>query len=223
MATYYITSGSDPADAGSHRLSNAETIAWEASPAGTDVSLTCDSSEVLTLAGSSGFAIGSAGVKLSDDGDGAFTMLGLGNGNDESLTWNLDDGAQGPNTVSVTSATDVDLLNFGYDDQIRIALPYGNSSAPGLTFASDLDTGIYGNGSDFLGATAGGTVVFYQDVGGGASGQSRMRTRQGDLTSTCTLNEWALDTGGATKEMCFCQATNTWYCTSITTATGPTD
>lgn len=54
-------------------------------------------------------SIGSAGVKLSDDGDGALTFLGLGNGTDEDLTINLDDTA---NTGTFTSSTGLNVLNF---------------------------------------------------------------------------------------------------------------
>ena len=42
----YVTGG-DPADAGAFRLSNAENIAWEASPAATDLTLGVDASEIL--------------------------------------------------------------------------------------------------------------------------------------------------------------------------------
>jgi len=41
----------DPADAGAIRLNNADSIAWEASPAGTDVTITVDSSEIVQIAG----------------------------------------------------------------------------------------------------------------------------------------------------------------------------
>jgi hypothetical protein len=54
--------------------------------------------------------IGSAGVRISDDGDGAVTFLGLGNGNDEDITINLDDGTA--NTATVTSSTGLNALNF---------------------------------------------------------------------------------------------------------------
>lgn len=40
-----LAHGSDPADAGVIRLANADVIAWEASPASTDVTLTVNSSE----------------------------------------------------------------------------------------------------------------------------------------------------------------------------------
>ena len=44
-ATTFRSVTADVADAGVIRLANAETIAWEASPAGTDVTITVDSSE----------------------------------------------------------------------------------------------------------------------------------------------------------------------------------
>ena len=53
--------------------------------------------------------IGSAGVRISDDGDGALTFLGLGNGSDENLILNFDDVA---NTVDITSSTGVTLVDF---------------------------------------------------------------------------------------------------------------
>ena len=43
---------SDGADAGAIRLDNAENIAWEASPAGTDMTLGVDASEILQYSGS---------------------------------------------------------------------------------------------------------------------------------------------------------------------------
>lgn len=66
----------DPADAGIVRLGNAETIAWEASPAGTDVTLTVDTSERLVssnrISAVTGYQIGqtaaTAGLFLRGDG-----------------------------------------------------------------------------------------------------------------------------------------------------------
>jgi len=52
---------------------------------------------------------GSAGVSISDDGDGAITFLGLGNGFDEALTLNLDDTA---NTGTWSSSTGLTDLTF---------------------------------------------------------------------------------------------------------------
>lgn len=58
------------------------------------------------------------------------------------------------------------------------------------------------------------TTVDYNDV-------NILELSQADLTSTCTLGQLKLDTGGSTKELCYCQATNTWVCTAMTA--GPTD
>lgn len=52
--------------------------------------------------------IGSAGVRLSDDGDGALTLLGLGNGFDENIILNLDDTE---NTLVITSSTGLNTIN----------------------------------------------------------------------------------------------------------------
>lgn len=53
---------------------------------------------------------GTAGVRITTDGDGAITFLGMGNGSDEDLTLNLDDTA---NTVVVSSSTGVTVIDFG--------------------------------------------------------------------------------------------------------------
>jgi hypothetical protein len=58
----------------------------------------------------SDLSVGAAGVKLTGDGDGALTLLGLGNGSDEDLTINLDDTAD---TVVVSSSTGVTSINQG--------------------------------------------------------------------------------------------------------------
>lgn len=52
---------------------------------------------------------GPASVKLSGDGDGALTFLGLGNGSDEDLTLNLDDTS---NTWVFTSSTGVNAASM---------------------------------------------------------------------------------------------------------------
>lgn len=56
-----IGSGGDPADAGTIRLKNADSIAWEADPTGTDiVGISVDSSEVIQIASS-----GASGVTIT--------------------------------------------------------------------------------------------------------------------------------------------------------------
>jgi len=63
--------GSDPADAGVVRLENAAVIGWEASPAGTDVTLTVDASEIMQASGAfnSGAAITEAGNSVPNATD----------------------------------------------------------------------------------------------------------------------------------------------------------
>lgn len=92
-------------------------IPYATSPgfANTNIDTSSELSTILTDESGSGAAcfatepvfttsisIGAAGVKLSDDGDGAITFLGMGNGTDEDLTFNLDDTA---NTCTVSSST----------------------------------------------------------------------------------------------------------------------
>jgi hypothetical protein len=57
--------------------------------------------------------IGSTGVQLTGDSDGALTFLGLSTGNDEDLTLNLDDTA---NTWAISSSTGVNVLQLTADD-----------------------------------------------------------------------------------------------------------
>lgn len=63
---------------------------------------------------------------------------------------------------------------------------------------------------------ADGTTVDYNDI-------NIAEITQEDVGATCTLGQIRLDTGGSAKELCYCQATNTWYCWTATTLTGPTD
>jgi hypothetical protein len=74
---------------------------------------------VLTFNNSPTFAdditIHAAGVRLTGDGDGALTILGLGNGSDEDITINLDDTA---NHAVVSSSTGVN--RFQFDNGIQL-------------------------------------------------------------------------------------------------------
>jgi hypothetical protein len=70
----------------------------------TDTTATGD----ITITGSD-LTLGAAGVKLTGDGDGAITLLGLGNGSDEDLVINLDDTA---NTAVISSGTSLDRITL---------------------------------------------------------------------------------------------------------------
>jgi len=52
---------------------------------------------------------GGDGVAVTEDGDGAITFTGEGNGSDENLTWNYDDTA---NTVVISSSSGVTTLTY---------------------------------------------------------------------------------------------------------------
>ena len=80
---------------------------WTFDVSGTDTNWTMGNNNWIFGLGS--IDLGSAGVRLSQDGDGALTFLGLGNGSDEDLTLNLDDTA---NTGVFTSSTGLNTLNF---------------------------------------------------------------------------------------------------------------
>lgn len=74
-------------------------------------------------------AIGSTGVLISDDGDGAITFKGQSAGADEDLTWNYDDVA---NEVGVSSSTGVATINFG---TISLTSPAPIATSTGGTLA----------------------------------------------------------------------------------------
>jgi hypothetical protein len=57
--------------------------------------------------------LGSAGVRMTTDGDGALTLLGLGDGSDEDLTINLDDTANTAVVSSSTGVTGISLTSIG--------------------------------------------------------------------------------------------------------------
>jgi hypothetical protein len=63
--------------------------------------------------GSNNLDLGSAGVRINGDGDGAMTLLGQGDGSDEDLTINLDDTANNVVLSSSTGVTELDLASLG--------------------------------------------------------------------------------------------------------------
>lgn len=68
--TTSLSQDGDVADAGYFRLQNAATIGWEASPAGTDVTLSVDASEVMQCSGTfNATALTEGGVGVPNTGD----------------------------------------------------------------------------------------------------------------------------------------------------------
>lgn len=86
---------------GTSAVINFDAFDVDASGNVTGLDLTATGSDV---------TIGAAGVKLTGDGDGAITFLGLGDGSDEDFTLNLDDTA---NTIVVSSSTGVTAFDWG--------------------------------------------------------------------------------------------------------------
>ena len=84
------------------------------------------------ISGTSEISFGTAGVKLTGDGDGALTFLGLGNGSDENLVLNLDDTSD---TAVVTSSTGVTLIDFQ-----GLNLQSGGSGTPKITLGDNTTT-----------------------------------------------------------------------------------
>jgi len=94
---------------GSADVTQINLITDEASA--TDVNITggLTVSTDIVVTGSD-ITLGAAGVKFTGDGDGAVTLLGLGDGTDEDLTINLDDTSD---TVVLSSSTGVVTLSTG--------------------------------------------------------------------------------------------------------------
>lgn len=142
--------------------------------------------------GTGQISIGSAGVKLSDDGDGAITFLGLGNGSDEDFTLNLDDTA---NTISMSSSTGVTDFDFGTIDV--------NTDTLDLTGTGTI------NGLDAIDSTSETTLEAALDISGEVTSTGMGSTVIGDnitvsgwtLQGTTTLGTvaGAIDAGGATS------------------------
>jgi hypothetical protein len=137
-------------------LQVSSSVCWEASPAGTDVCLAIDGTELFVMTGTTGLSIG------ANPGDAGVLRVE----NAGAIAWEAS-----PQGTDVTLSVDT-------SEQVVIT---GNTG--GINFP----------------------------------------LRQADLTvGSCTLGELALDTAG-TAELCYCQATNVWYCAAITDATGPAD
>lgn len=130
----------------------------------------------------SDLSVGAAGVKLTGDGDGAITLLGLGNGSDEDLTINLDDTA---NTVVLSSSTAADNI---------VGLASYSLGAAGVKLTGDGDGAVtllgLGDGSDEdltinLDDTANTAVI------SSSTGVTALSTGAIGITSTGTVTQAA--------------------------------
>lgn len=82
IAAEFAEEGADPADNGSIRLTNSGFVAWEASPTGSDVTLSLDASEVLQIAVGKldGADILSESVTTTQIDDGTIATADVANG-----------------------------------------------------------------------------------------------------------------------------------------------
>lgn len=105
-----------------------------------------------------------------------------------------------------------------------LVVPDGLVSAPSIR-GSDADSGISftGSGKSTVIGVDGAAKV---EVGASLvtiTGLPSFPTMDIDATAgSCTNGVFVVDTG-ATPELCYCAATNTYYCVSFTDLTGPND
>lgn len=91
------------------------------------------------VSGTGQITLGSSGVRITDDGDGAIKFASLGNGAQEGMTFNLDDVTD---EVTVTSDTGVVLFNYS-----GISLKANNGTFNTLTVNDDPYDATTWNGS----------------------------------------------------------------------------
>lgn len=136
-------------------------------------------------------------------GGGTLTLGGTaGASNNETLALDFETTA---NKVLLTSGSGVTSIDFGTInvETDELDLSEGNITNVGSIAVDSID--------------ADASTVNYNDV-------NILELSQEDLTAgSCTLGQLRIDTGGAVKEFCYCAVTNTWYCITMTTITGPTD
>lgn len=145
------------------------------------------------------------GVKLKDGG--ALVITGGTN------TYNITNGTA---VIDVASGASVDInddltvsaastINQDVSTDASPTFAGGDFSDGNITNVGDIDV-------DSI--SADGTTVDYNDV-------NILELVQEDVGATCTLGQIRFDTGGGTKELCYCEAENTWVCAAL--AAGPTD
>ncbi len=217
--TYNITNGTaviDVASGASVDINDDLTVS-AASTINQDVSSTASPEFAgATLTGFSGILQATAGV-LSDSADLDDVPDGATYGRvaATSLSTNevakITDAAGDDMTVALGGADRV--LTVEADSTVNQDL----SSDASPTFAGgDFSDGNITNVGD-IGVdsiSADGTTVDYNDV-------NILELVQEDVGATCTLGQIRFDTGGGTKELCYCEAENTWVCAAL--AAGPTD
>ena len=132
---------------------NTEVLRYDESDDRWETTQGLQMAGALTIEGA--INLGTGGVVMTDDADGALTILGAGDGFNESLTFNFDDTE---NTVGVTSGTAVGLLDFG---TINLATDNLDLSEGPITNVSDIAVNSISDNDNngFTIASAGSTVT----------------------------------------------------------------
>src|SRR3989338_3047813 len=151
------------------------------------------------ISGLANFGLGTAGVLLTGDGDGAITFLGEGDGSDENLTINLDDTA---NTVTFSSSTGVTDLDFsGFRFIIDSPGPTFSGASSRQTVQADAIfssfTGGYGAG--VMGNAVSGTIGAGNSIIGGLIGKYNLAdSSPSDHPQGAVIGEIGEDVGATT-------------------------
>ena len=167
-------------------------------------------------AGGATMTLGSSGVVVTTDGDGAITFLGQSTGSDEDLTMNLDDTS---NTVGISSSTGVTSVDFG---TLFIDAPAKVASSTGGTLATNTITlataaGDYDLPDECDTATGAWATIIVRDA---SETVSITTADTGDVFSykgiaTLVANDEMDSPGAALDSITFvCMAADSWIATS---------
>jgi hypothetical protein len=173
---------------------------------------------VIEIEADTGVDFGTAGVRFLDDGDGAITLTGKGNGSDEALTINLDDTS---NTIALSSTTGVTEMNFSSFNLVTTGKILGGvnvSSKTAATYTIGTDDSDEANGTVFINgdndaidftlpsAVAGMSVCIFQ--ANGVSGAITIQPNTGDYLlkdgSRGTAATDYVSTGDGGDAICVC-------------------
>lgn len=224
MTTGYIAIGANAAGSGVIRLENAATIAWEASPASTDVTLTVNSSEVLSssapISATTGFQIGGSattGTILRGNGTNYVASTATFS---ETATANKILVGDGTNWVTSTSTIPVGTLTASrllYSsstsawsqtsnltwDEATLAVTSGSITSAGIVYSG---SNIIALSSFRLGSLLGSTDMVLEYSSGdlqiGTGSDWTTQTSYIGGSAMTTLNSYGLSIGGTSIGAC---------------------
>jgi len=141
----FASNNADPADAGIVRLGNAENIAWEASPTGTDMTLGVDATEVLVYSGDMQLS----GGDLIGTTDGSLKLHA-----DTDIIFELDDDSDGTETFQVLDGASTEVFSIAESGNVQMD---GDLSVDGADIGLAADTDLIGLAANTV--TIRGTLV----------------------------------------------------------------